>query len=320
MVIGGLREVCSMVTKEGISINNKKNRKRKKENSAWTILLFLLPALLVYTIFIILPILSTLNYSLYNWNGVQAEKLFVGLQNYTELLSDKAFWHALKNNMYVILVSIFIQIPLGLVMALILTSRIRGIKVLNVLFFMPYLMSTVAVGLLWVFIYDPINGSANQLLQFLGFESIHWLASSNTAIIAVLIVIAWQFAPFFMILFRASMVGIPEELYEASEIDGANGREQFFYITLPSLMPTIISSSILAVVGSLKTFDIFYVMLGGGSGNTTEILGTYMFRQSFVNFNMGYGSTIATMMLVLALISVVIIQVIDIRRKRRERL
>jgi len=309
-----------MVTKEGISINNKKNRKRKKENSAWTILLFLLPALLVYTIFIILPILSTLNYSLYNWNGVQAEKLFVGLQNYTELLSDKAFWHALKNNMYVILVSIFIQIPLGLVMALILTSRIRGIKVLNVLFFMPYLMSTVAVGLLWVFIYDPINGSANQLLQFLGFESIHWLASSNTAIIAVLIVIAWQFAPFFMILFRASMVGIPEELYEASEIDGANGREQFFYITLPSLMPTIISSSILAVVGSLKTFDIFYVMLGGGSGNTTEILGTYMFRQSFVNFNMGYGSTIATMMLVLALISVVIIQVIDIRRKRRERL
>lgn len=309
-----------MVTKEGISNNVKEIRKKKKRNSMWTILLFLLPALLIYSIFIIYPILSTLNYSLYSWNGIQKGKLFVGLQNYTELLSDKAFWLALKNNLYVILVSIFVQIPLGLVMALILTSRIRGIKVLNVLFFMPYLMSTVAVGLLWVFIYDPVNGSANRLLQFLGFDSIHWLASSNTAIIAVLIVIAWQFAPFFMILFRASMVGIPEELYEASDIDGANAREQFFYITLPSLMPTIISSSILAVVGSLKTFDIFYVMLGGGSGNTTEILGTYMFRQSFVNFNMGYGSTIATMMLVLALISVVIIQVIDLRRKKRERL
>ncbi len=301
--------------------NNVKGiRKKKKSNSMWTILLFLLPALLVYSIFIIYPILSTLNYSLFSWNGVQKEKLFVGLQNYTELLSDKAFWLALKNNFYVILVSIFVQIPLGLVMALILTSRIRGIKVLNVLFFMPYLMSTVAVGLLWVFIYDPVNGSANRLLQFLGFDSIHWLASSDTAIMAVLIVIAWQFAPFFMILFRASMVGIPEELYEASDIDGANSREQFFYITLPSLMPTIISSSILAVVGSLKTFDIFYVMLGGGSGSTTEILGTYMFRQSFVNFNMGYGSTIATMMLVLALVSVVIIQVIDLKRKKRERL
>ena len=315
-----IKEARMKKNKNGDSNIKVKEKGKKNKNSILTILMFLLPALLVYSVFIIYPILSTINTSLYEWNGIGAEKLFIGLQNYSELLQDPAFWAALKNNMYVILVSIFVQIPLGLVMALILSSRIRGKKLLNVLFFMPYLMSTVAVGLLWVFIYDPVNGSVNLLLNFLGFESVHWLASSNTAIIAVLIVIAWQFAPFFMILFRASMVGIPEELYEASNIDGANSREQFFYITLPSLMPTIISSSILAVVGSLKTFDIFFVMLGGGSGNTTEILGTYMFRQSFVNFNMGYGSTIATMMLILALISVVVIQFIDFRRKKREAL
>jgi len=307
-----------MESKNSTNIEINEGRQKGDKNRVLTILLFLLPALLIYTIFIIYPIISTLNYSLFNWNGIQKDMLFVGLQNYTNLLTDPAFWSALKNNLYVILVSIFIQIPLGLVMALILSSRLKGLKVLNVLFFLPYLMSTVAVGLLWVFMFDPINGSVNKLLEFLGFESIHWLASSGTAIIAVLIVIAWQFAPFFMILFRASIVGIPEELYEASDIDGANGLEQFFYVTLPSLMPTIVSSSILAVVGSLKTFDIFYVMLGGGSGNTTEILGTYMYRQSFVNFNMGYGSTIATMMLILALISVVIIQVIDFRRQKRE--
>src|SRR5690625_2090868 len=307
-----------MESKNSTNIEINEGRQKGDKNSVLTILLFLLPALLIYTIFIIYPIISTLNYSLFNWNGIQKDMLFVGLQNYTNLLTDPAFWSALKNNLYVILVSIFIQIPLGLVMALILSSRLKGLKVLNVLFFLPYLMSTVAVGLLWVFMFDPINGSVNKLLEFLGFESIHWLASSGTAIIAVLIVIAWQFAPFFMILFRASIVGIPEELYEASDIDGANGLEPFFYVPLPSLMPTIVSSSILAVVGSLKTFDIFYVMLGGGSGNTTEILGTYMYRQSFVNFNMGYGSTIATMMLILALISVVIIQVIDFRRQKRE--
>lgn len=307
-----------MALKDGVNVQMIGNQKKKQRNEIRTILLFLLPAVIVYSIFIVYPILSTLKYSLYDWNGIQKDKLFIGLQNYITLLNDNAFWLALKNNLYVILVSIFVQIPLGLVMALILSSRLRGLKVLNVLYFLPYLMSTVAVGLLWVFIFDPINGSANKLLQFLGFESIHWLASSNTAIIAVLIVIAWQFAPFFMILFRASIVGIPEELYEASDIDGANSFEQFLYITLPSLMPTIVSSSILAVVGSLKTFDIFYVMLGGGSGNTTEILGTYMYRQSFVNFNMGYGSTIATMMLILALISVVVIQLIDLRRKKRE--
>lgn len=309
-----------MALKDGVNVQIIENQKKKQRNEFRTIVLFLLPAALVYAIFIIYPILSTLQYSLYDWNGIQKDKLFIGLQNYITLLKDNAFWLALKNNLYVILVSIFVQIPLGLVMALILSSRLRGLKVLNVLYFLPYLMSTVAVGLLWVFIFDPINGSVNKLLQLLGFESIHWLASSNTAIIAVLIVIVWQFAPFFMILFRASIVGIPEELYEASGIDGANSFEQFLYITLPSLMPTIVSSSILAVVGSLKTFDIFFVMLGGGSGNTTEILGTYMYRQSFVNFNMGYGSTIATMMLILALISVVIIQVVDLRRKKREEL
>lgn len=284
------------------------------------ILLFVLPALLVYTIFIIYPILATFNYSLFEWNGISKEKVFIGFENFKNLLYDSTFWLALKNNVYLILVSVFVQIPLGLIMALVLLSKIRGKKILNVIYFLPFLMSAVAIGLLWTLMYDPVNGPINKFLEFFGIDSIHWLASNKTAIVAVLVVIVWQFAPFYMILFKAAMVGIPEELYEAADIDGANEAQKFFYVTLPSLMPTIVSSSILAVVGSLKTFDMFYIMLGGGSGSATEILGTYMYKQSFINFNMGYGSAIASMMFILALISVILILITDGLRQRRESL
>ncbi|MCU9600449.1 carbohydrate ABC transporter permease [Pallidibacillus thermolactis] len=300
--------------------SNNSSLKIENRKKRMAILLFVLPALLVYTIFIIYPILATFNYSLFEWNGISKEKVFIGFENFKNLLSDSTFWLALKNNVYLILVSVFVQIPLGLIMALVLLSKIRGKKILNVIYFLPFLMSAVAIGLLWTLMYDPVNGPINKFLEFFGIDSIHWLASNKTAIVAVLVVIVWQFAPFYMILFKAAMVGIPEELYEAADIDGANEAQKFFYVTLPSLMPTIVSSSILAVVGSLKTFDMFYIMLGGGSGSATEILGTYMYKQSFINFNMGYGSAIASMMFILALISVILILITDGLRQRRESL
>lgn len=293
-------------------------RQKEKRKKSLTILLFLFVALAVYSVFIIYPIFTTFFYSFYDWNGIEEDKTFVGFQNYSTLLQDPTFWLALKNNFYLVVVSVFVQIPLGLVMALVITGNIKGKKLLNVLFFLPYLMSTVAVGLLWIFMYDPTNGPINRLLHAFGIEPINWLGQPGTALIAILIVIAWQFAPFYMILFKAALVGIPEELYEAADMDGANGLQKFFFVTLPSLIPIIVSSAVLAVVGSLKTFDLFYVMSGGGSGTKTDILGTYMFQQTFVNFKMGYGSTVAAMMFIIALIAVIIIQGIDyIQKKKR---
>lgn len=293
------------------------DKRKDKKHTALIILLFLLPALLTYMVFILYPIFNTFSISLLRWNGISNESEFIGIDNYTRLMQDSTFWYALRNNMYVVLLSIFVQIPLGLVMALILFSKIPGKRILNVLFFLPYLMSTVAVGLLWIFMYDPVNGPINRLVNFLGMDSVHWLAGGTSSLVAILVVIAWQFAPFYMILFRAAMVGIPEELYESAQIDGANEKQKFFYITLPSIMPTIVSSSILAVVGSLKTFAIFFIMTGGGSGISTDILGTYMYRQAFINFNMGYSSAIAAVMFLIALISVIIIQGLDYRRRNK---
>jgi raffinose/stachyose/melibiose transport system permease protein len=290
--------------------------KSKKLKSALTIGLFVAPALIVYTLYVLYPIFTTFIYSFYDWDGMGVGT-YVGLQNYFDLLKDAIFWKSLTNNTWVVFTSVFAQIPLGLIMALMLFAPIKGIKFFSSIYFFPFLMSTVAVGLLWVLMFDPINGMINQLVNVFGFENIAWLSEPNTALFAVLLVIVWQFAPFYMILFKAAIVGIPEELYEAAEIDGASSITKFFHITFPLLMPTIVSSSILAIVGSLKAFDIFYIMTGGGPNHGTELLGTYMFKQAFINFNMGYASAIAFVMFFLALLVTILIQTMDYYRKKR---
>ncbi|WP_431801252.1 carbohydrate ABC transporter permease [Halobacillus andaensis] len=309
-----------MDTHINVTRSHAKKRVISKGNSTFknnlTIFLFIAPAFIVYAVYVLYPIYSTFNYSFYEWDGM-SDKTFIGLQNYVQLFNDSIFWSALTNNTWVVLISIFVQIPLGLIMALMLFAPIRGIRLMNSVYFFPFLMSTVAIGLLWVLMYDPINGVINQLVTLLGFENVSWLSESNTAMIAVLLVVVWQFSPFYMILFKAAIVGVPEELYEAAEMDGANTLTKFIRITFPMLIPTIVSSSILAIVGSLKAFDIFYIMTGGGPNHSTEIMGTYMFKQAFVNFNMGYASAIAFLMFFIALIVTIIIQLMDYYRKKK---
>jgi len=297
-------------------VKSKRKTIDKKVKKTITISLFIAPALIIYSLYVIYPILTTLNYSFFEWNGI-SDKVFIGLDNYTKMMNDDIFWISLKNNAWVVLASVFIQIPLGLIMALLLFAPIRGIRFFNGIYFIPFLMSTVAVGILWRLMYDPINGAINQVINLLGFENIAWLSEKNTAIFSVLLVIVWQFSPFYMILFKAGIVGISEEMYEAADIDGANYLQKFAKITLPLLAPTIVTSSILAIVGSLKSFDLFYIMTGGGPNHGTEILGTYMYKQAFVNFNMGYGSAIAFVMFILALVVVIIIQYLDYYRKKK---
>lgn len=299
-------------------VQNKEITKAKKaarNKNIFTICLFIAPALFVYLMYVVYPIFATFNYSLYNWDGTTVGT-FVGLGNYIALFNDAIFWMALKNNVWVVATSVFVQIPLGLIMALMLFAPIKGLRFFNTVYFLPFLMSTVAVGMLWVLMFDPINGIINVLVNSLGFENVAWLSDEKIAMFAVLLVVVWQFAPFYMILFKSALVGISEELYEAAEIDGANPWQKFRSITIPLLMPTIVSSSILAIVGSLKAFDIFYIMTGGGPNGATELMGTYMFKQAFVNFNMGYASAIAFLMFFIALIVTIIIQVIEGRRKR----
>jgi len=273
------------------------------------ILAFIGPALLVYCILVLYPIFSTFYYSLFEWSGIESGATFAGLSNYLNILSDNVFWMSLENNLLLVVASLLTQLPLGLLLALLLFAPIRGVRLFRTVYFLPLLMSSVAVGLLWIYIYEPNQGILNRTLDLIGlsFLKSSWLGSEETAFWAVVATICWQFTPFYMILFRAALVGIPEEIYESASIDGAGAWQKFRHITLPLLLPTIITSSILSIIGSLKYFDLIFVMTGGGPNNATELMATYMYKQAFSYFNMGYASTIAFVMFLIAFVVTVIV-------------
>ena len=296
------------------------NKPVKKQNNTAAIIGFLAPAMIVYFVFVVFSIGVTFYYSLFQWSGISADRLFIFFDNYAVLFSDGVFWRSMSNNFLLVAGSLIIQLPVGLLMAVLLFSPIRGIKLFRTVYFMPFLMSTVAIGILFIFIYDGNIGLVNEFLGLIGLENLQrsWLGSSDTAIWAIIATVSWQFAPFYMILFRAGMVGISEDLYEAADVDGASPLRKFFSITLPLLKPTIITASILSIIGSLKYFDLIYIMTGGGPNRSTELMATYMYEQSFTNFNMGYGSSISFSMFVISFIVILIFISITNLNKRGE--
>ncbi|MEK4802976.1 sugar ABC transporter permease [Oceanobacillus sp. FSL K6-0118] len=314
-----IRTELESVSRDVNQKNRRKPRVKKKRNKEfWVVLAFILPAFIIYSVYVIYSIGMTSYYSLFEWSGIDNNLSFNFFNNYTTLLNDKVFWTSLQNNFLLVISSLVTQLPLGLIMALLLFSPIKGIRFFRSIYFMPFLMSTVAIGILFVYIYDGNFGLFNQILGMFGLESSQnaWLGNENTAIWAVIATISWQFAPFYMILFRASIVGIPEELYEAADIDGANALRKFSNITLPLLWPTIITSSILSIIGSLKYFDLIYVMTGGGPNNKTELMATYMYEQTFTNFNMGYGSAISFLMFIISFVVILLILLLNQRKEK----
>ena len=293
-------------------------RRQNKLQNGLFFLWFIGPALLVYLIYVVYPIFATLYYSLFDWTGIQSEKTFIALENYSKLMADKVFFKTIGNNLLLVLASVGTQIPLGLVMALILFAPIKGIRLFRTVYFLPLLMSTVALGILWTFIYDPTFGIINQALDRLGLGAWQkgWLGDPQTAFISVIITICWHYMPFYMILFRAAIAGIPDEIFEAAEIDGCSGWKKFWRITLPLIKPTIVTSCVLSVIGSLKYFDLIFVMTEGGPDSSTELMATYMYKQAFAQFNMGYASSISFTMFFIAFIVAVLILTIDRTRNK----
>ncbi len=271
---------------------------------------FLGPTLLIYGVFVVFPMFSTLYYSFFDWTGLNNIKHFIGMKNYLLLFSDKDFLAAMINNVLVILASVFMQIPLGLVMALIISRPKKRSNFLSATYFTPYLISTVAIGLIWSFLYDPMLGPINMALKAIGLKSyqILWLADKNLALLSLLIVVIWNHAPFYMLVFKASISCISEDYYEAAAIDGATTFQKFKNITFPLLFPAISNSVVLSIVGSLKAFDLFYIMTKGGPGSSTELMGTYMYKQSFMFFKMGYGSAAAFSMFFIAVLAIIFIK------------
>lgn len=279
---------------KGISLLEMRRRNTRKVAA-----LFLAPVTILLLVFILYPIIDTFITSGYQWNGISSAKKFIGFENWKTLLTDKNFWIAFRNNLVIMVLSIVIQIPIGLALATFLDFGGKKLTVFKVIWFVPLLMSSVAIGFLFTYALATNGGIVSTISGWFGGGNVDLLGNPKTALLTVIIVICWQFTPFYMVYFMAAFTNIPYDVFEAARIDGATRGQYFWRIALPLLVPSMKSAAILSMVGSLKYFDLIYVMTGGGPGTSTELMATYMYKQSFKNFNMGYGSAVAGGMFIL---------------------
>lgn len=262
--------------------------------------LFVSPAFLIYLVFMIVPIILSFRYSFYEWNGI-GDKVFSGLDNYLDLFKDKILAISIKNSLLLTFWAVTIQLPLGLFFAVILTNSIRFKKFFQTVFFMPVVLSTAVLGILWTQIYDPNIGLLNQFLHLIGLGRwTHvWLGEVRYALGSIIAVVGWQYIGFYMVIYYAALQNIPEELLEAAKMDGANQWYVLTKILIPLIWHVISFTIIFAVVGSLKYFDLIYIMTGGAPNHTSEVIASYMVKQAFQYFDFGYASTISVVLFLL---------------------
>jgi raffinose/stachyose/melibiose transport system permease protein len=261
---------------------------------------------MIVIVFIYYPMLENIQAGFYSWSPLDVTKKFVGLRNYTRLFNDPIFFTSLKNNVLYAVISIICQVGGGLIIAAILENSIfkRFSAFLRTVYFIPVLISISSVGLLFNFVYEPRMGILNQLLNEIGLHqwSTGWLGNGKTAIYAIIAMSQWQSVGYITLLFIVAMQRIPTELYEAAKIDGASAIRTFLAVTVPQVKETTIVTSIITITGAFLVFTEVFVLTNGGPGNSTEVLGTYLFHSAFVNNNMGYASAIANIILVITII------------------
>ena len=275
---------------------------RKKRKNTLDIILFLLPALLLFVGVLIAPIVLSTYYSFFDWNGF-GTKTFIGFNNYVELFSSDAigFMKALGNALILAALSVFLQLPLCLGLALALGRGIKGERAFLSIYFIPVLISTVVIGQLWLKIYNPEYGILNQALRALGRDdwALRWLGRTDTALLACFVPTLWQYVGYHMLLMYAGVKSVPTELREAAMLDGASYGQVNRFIVIPYIKPILKVSVIFAVTGSLKSFDLIFVLTNGGPLHATEVPSTLMINMLFLRNRYGMGSTIAVLMIVL---------------------
>lgn len=275
--------------------------KSRARSTAIAATVFLAPAILLIFIYMVYPVIDTFITSGYKWNGISADKIFIGLDNWKELFRDSKFWAAFGHNVVVMVFSILLQIPIGLLLATFLDAGGKKLNIFKIIWFFPYLMSSVAIAFLFNYILATNGGLFSSLAtMFAGKKTlIDLLGKSPQALFAVIGVMAWQFTPFYMVYFIAGYSNIDASLYEAAVIDGATRKQYLFKIAIPLLGPIFKTACTMSLIGSLKYFDMIWNMTQGGPAGGTELMATYMYKLSFQQFNMGYGSAVAAGMFIL---------------------
>ena len=274
-----------------------------------TIFLFLLPGLVLFGLLVLLPILIAGYLSFFRWNGLgglpePGSDRFIGLENFQRLLSDELFLGDVRRMLIIVVLSLVIQLPMSLGLALLLNQKMRGRAIYRTIFFAPYVLSEVITGVLFTMVFSPEHGLVNSVLSAIGLEgaAAEWLADPDTVLYSVFAVITWKYFGFHMILYLAGRQGIPNELLEAAAIDGANAWRQFWHVTLPLLGPTIRMSVFLSIIGTIQLFDLVWVLTRGGPVHASETMAVTMYIFGFERNQFGYASAISVAMFLISLV------------------
>ena len=279
--------------------------------------LFIAPALLIYLVFMIYPFLNTIYLSFTNWNGIAPQKEWVGLSNYARILGEGAALKAFANNVVWVILGTVSPVVLGLFEALLVWSGTRGSLLFRTLFFLPFVLPLVVVGIVWQWIYHPLFGIVNTVLDGVGLEGLSrgWLADPHTALYAVLIAAIWGQTGFCFLILHASLQNVDMSTVEAAMIDGANWFQRAWSIVIPQIAPQITMVTAVTLIGGFAVFDIIFVMTGGGPGSASEVLATYTYRTAFQQNQAGYGSSLAMLITALSLV----LSVVFVRLRERQR-
>lgn len=279
----------------------------KLQTSKLNLFIYVAPALLLLLAIVYVPIFQTGYFGLMKWNGI-GEKTFVGLENYIHLIKDSQFWSSAYHSLILAVASV-LSLILYLAIAFVLASRIKGANLFRKIYLIPMLLASVAIAQLWMKIYNPTNGMLNTFLMKIGVSNPpSWLGDANLALYAIILPTIWQYAGFYILIYYAALKNVPDSLVEAARIDGASPTQIALKIKLPMIMNVVKVTIILAAVGSLKYFDLIYIMTGGGPSGSSEVMASYMYSTAFNKFDFGYGSAIGFFLLVICLVVTLIIQ------------
>lgn len=283
------------------------------------IFLFMLPTILLIAVLVIVPIFVSFYYSMLDWDGL-GKGAFIGLGNYRELLHDERFFNSVKNSLLYAALSLFVQLPFSLLLALVIAGIGRGERFYRTTYFIPVIISSVVIGQLWQKIYNADYGLLNGLLRAIGLGAIQqdWLGQEGTALLSVFVPNLWQYVGYHMLIMYAGIKSISPEITEAARIDGASKAQIATRITIPILKPVIRVCVTLSLIGALKIFDLIYVLTAGGPFYSTEVPTIYMYKTIFDAYHYGYGSAIAIFIIVECLVLTVLINWIFQRGEDKE--
>ena len=276
---------------------------------------FVGPALALFALFVVVPVVQAVRYSVFRWNGLGPIDDFVGLENYANALRNEIFTDAVMHNFTIVALSVVVQLPLGLAIALLINRDMWGRTALRVIIFVPYVLAEVVAGVVWLMLLQP-GGIVDAIFDSLGLGGLTqlWLGDPDVALYTVMVVLTWKYLGLAIILFLAGLQGVPADFYEAAQLDGATWWQVQRWVTIPLLGPTIRTWAFLSMIGSLQLFDMVWILTKGGPANSTVTMATYLINQGTDRSLYGYASAVAVLLFGISLVLAAVYQVLVLRR------